>query len=177
MSFIPVHLCIHVGVMEKRWRASAEPAGIWTRLLPQSIQYGRSDFSLLCIWSPYGGRLATQTLARKHCCHYLPPVCPARFGIDWIWRLWNSEAGNDAVMVSMETEVGDERQLIRAQLSQLLDGDLKIRTFKNNPLPYFPPPNLCFWRKGSERQWVASSNEWELSLIAFICWLSCKSCK
>lgn len=47
-------------------------------------------------------------------------------------------------MVSMETEVGDERQLIRAQLSQLLDGDLKIRTFKNNPLPYFPPPNLCF---------------------------------
>lgn len=46
--------------------------------------------------------------------------------------------------VSMETEVGDERRLIRAQLSQLLDGDLKIRTFKNNPLPYFPPPNLCF---------------------------------
>jgi len=44
----------------------------------------------------------------------------------------------------METEVGDERQLIRAQITQLLDGDLKIRTFKNNPLPYFPLPNLCF---------------------------------
>lgn len=44
----------------------------------------------------------------------------------------------------METEVGEERQLIRAQLSQLLDGDLKIRTFRNNALSYFPPPNISF---------------------------------
>lgn len=91
VSFIPVHVCICLGVMKKR-----EAAGIWISRLSQPVQHGRGDFSDLYTWSPCNGSPATRTSALKRCCHYPLPACPARFGIDWIWRVQDSEAGDAA---------------------------------------------------------------------------------
>lgn len=93
VSFIPVNVCICRG---GGWWSKGKQLGFGSAFCPSLYNMTEVTPLFLCTWSLHEGRPATRTPALKQCCHYPPSACPARFGIDWIRRPQDSEAGDAA---------------------------------------------------------------------------------